>query len=110
MSRKGKSESVSAGVVYDLEMLRDLNTVSNEVIADDILSQIVEKVSALKENCPLCGGTGSYPEHDPRDPHENGCTICPIEVQCECNGGDWTSTKNTAIDTVLELLQEKEER
>ena len=37
--------------------------------------------------CPQCDGLGYTAEHDPMDPHENGCSNCPIQVQCEhCEG------------------------
>lgn len=44
--------------------------------------EIIRKV--LDKKCPRCGGSGSYADHAP-DPHEHGCTDCPIEVQCDCN-------------------------
>ena len=40
----------------------------------------------LDENlkpCPDCNGDGYTAEHDPSDPHENGCSHCPVQVQCE---------------------------
>lgn len=37
--------------------------------------------------CPHCEGAGFTAEHDPNDPHINGCSNCPIQVQCEtCEG------------------------
>lgn len=37
--------------------------------------------------CPDCNGDGWTSEHDPRDPHTNGCTSCPIQVGCDlCRG------------------------
>lgn len=37
--------------------------------------------------CPECDGDGFTSEHNPNDPHENGCSSCPIQAQCErCRG------------------------
>ena len=44
--------------------------------------------------CEACDGDGWTAEHDPQDPHENGCTNCPIQVQCEiceATGKVWKS-------------------
>ena len=43
--------------------------------------------------CNHCAGDGWTAEHDPDDPHENGCSGgCPIQVQCEkCKGTGYTS-------------------
>ncbi len=49
---------------------------------------------ANSEPCPniACKDTGQYPEHDPSDPHDDGCSRCPIPVQCEfC----WTNPKSS---------------
>ena len=35
-------------------------------------------------DCPYCKGFGYTSEHDPSDPHEDGCSGgCPIQIQCE---------------------------
>ena len=39
--------------------------------------------------CNLCNGDGYTAEHNPNDPHEDGCCSgsCPIQVECEkCQG------------------------
>jgi len=40
--------------------------------------------------CPICNGTGSYPEHDMNsinpETGEHDCRYCPIEVECETCG------------------------
>lgn len=46
---------------------------------DVILPDIRDKLQI----CPDCGGDGWTSEHDPNDPHENGCSNCPIQVQCD---------------------------
>ena len=33
--------------------------------------------------CKKCNGSGQYPDHNSNDPHENGCSSCPVAVQCE---------------------------
>ena len=35
------------------------------------------------EICQRCNGDGYTPEHDPDDPHENGCSNCPVQAQCD---------------------------
>lgn len=38
-------------------------------------------------SCPSCDGRGYEAGHNPHDPHENGCSSCPIQVPCdECRG------------------------
>jgi hypothetical protein len=39
--------------------------------------------------CNLCNGDGYTAEHNPNDPHKDGCCSgsCPIQVECEkCQG------------------------
>jgi hypothetical protein len=44
----------------------------------------IDDVRALLQVCPDCKGDGWTSEHDPNDPHDNGCSgSCPIQVQCE---------------------------
>ena len=53
--------------------------------------------------CNHCNGDGWTSEHDPLDPHENGCTNCPIQVQCEhceATGLLWKKDIPTKIETV----------
>ena len=39
------------------------------------------------KSCDKCGGVGWYADHNPDDPHINGCSSCPIQVQCnDCEG------------------------
>jgi exosome complex RNA-binding protein Rrp4 len=53
-------------------------------------------------NCPYCKGFGYTSEHDPSDPHEDGCSGgCPIQVQCEkCEA---TGKLNIKIDNNMEV-------
>ena len=41
-------------------------------------------------SCEDCDGDGFNVGHDPRDPHENGCSNCPIRIQCETCQGEGT--------------------
>ena len=41
-------------------------------------------MSGAHGKCPHCDGWGYTSEHDPYDPHINGCGWnCPIQVPCE---------------------------
>lgn len=45
---------------------------------------LAEIIKQYGEQCPNCDNDGFTLEHNPNDPHENGCSgSCPIQVQCE---------------------------
>lgn len=50
--------------------------------------------------CPRCDGDGWYPDHDKGDPHENGCSNCPVQEQCElCRANGWITVQE--LDRIL---------
>ena len=56
--------------------------------------------------CPECIGDGFTAEHDPNDPHINGCSNCPIQVQCDtCEGTGIVWKKD--FDRVQEKIDEE---
>lgn len=58
-------------------------------------------------NCIDCGGLGFTAEHDPNDPHINGCTNCPIQAPCWCcNGTGWVRSKR---ELFIERIKTQEE-
>jgi len=63
--------------------------------------------------CPICNGQGWTAEHDPQDPHENGCSNCPIQVQCEpCLGTGFVQEviPKSEIKSMISLDVEKVEK
>lgn len=59
--------------------------------------------------CKECDGYGYTAGHDPHDPHENGCTNCPIQVPCEaCRGEGITIVAQLKIELADEFLQRYE--
>lgn len=41
-------------------------------------------MSGIEEHdCAKCQGYGYIKGHNPLDPHEYGCSDCPIQVPCE---------------------------
>ena len=44
----------------------------------------------LEPECQECGGKGYTAEHDIPQRHPGGeCVNCPIQVRCECKGGNF---------------------
>lgn len=65
---------------------------------------LIESIKCIK-----CEGSGYYGDHDPNDPHENGCSRCPVQFQCDdCMATGFYSpaltTKEQEIRTKLEGL------
>jgi len=65
---------------------------TNKIMADSLVNPleplVMEKIADIVEmfgdDCKYCENYGWTAEHDPNDPHENGCSVnCPIQVQCE---------------------------
>ena len=38
--------------------------------------------------CRICDDVGWYVDHDPRVPHDGGCSCGGIQVLCDCPAGD----------------------
>lgn len=48
---------------------------------------MAKDVRTLLMVCPNCKGDGWTSEHGPNDPHENGCSTCPVQMPCDlCDG------------------------
>ena len=70
-----------------------------------------EKYEKIKEAvfkacfvCETCGGDGVVAGHNPDDPHEYGCSLCPIQLQCEeCKATGFLGHEIT-ISSVLRTL------
>ena len=60
--------------------------------------------------CSHCNGNGWRDEHDPDDLHIDGCSNCPIQVQCECcqaTGLLWR--KDIQTETEKETVKDEDE-
>jgi len=69
----------------------------------------IDKLEEKAFKCYECDGYGYTSEHDPHDPHEIGCSNCPIQVQCEsCHGGGMILKLSDAIEVIEELKDEKD--
>lgn len=62
----------------------------------DIFESLIEDENSTSQqskntgNCPECDGYGYNLEHDPYDPHINGCNNCPIQEPCQlCLATGW---------------------
>lgn len=54
---------------------------------EEVLQNFLRQYRSECEECTHCMGDGYQPGHDPNDPHINGCSNCPIPVECEyCEG------------------------
>lgn len=104
---------------YDPELGEFLSRKGVEKALITQLQEIEDMVEGMekvdKGECPECRGDGLTAEHDPEDPHENGCSSCPIQVQCEpCQGtGVYEMPDlryNQALTDIAKALKEKKDK
>lgn len=70
------------------EQILELVYLWHECGVDKSLQEIFEETEWEEVECSSCNSGGFTSEHNPGGPHENGCSSCPIQVQCEpCIGG-----------------------
>lgn len=70
------------------------------------LRDILEGAAWDWADCETCRGDGFNAEHNPNDPHENGCSSCPIQAQCDsCRAeGKIEVLKDEKVEALVEFL------